>query len=362
VDRRDLLVAAATGLAGTALSAPAIAGATPKIKWRLVSSFPKTLTFLYGGADLISKHVAAMTDGNFQIQCFAAGEIVPGLMVLDAVQEGSVECGHGPSYFYVGKDPTFAFDTAIPFGLNTRQQSAWMQQGGGLELMRELFAAYNIHQIPAGNTGVQMGGWFRKEINGVDDLQGLKFRIPGLAGKVLAKLGVIPQQIAPGDVYSALEKGTIDAAEFVGPYDDEKLGLNKVAPHYYYPGWWEGCGVGSLFVNINHWTSLPKNYQAVLEAACAEASLWMLANYDAHNISALRRLVAAGALLRPFSKEIMDACYTAAFTLYDEIAEQNPRFKKVYDAWKPFREDVDLWFRIAEHSFDTFVYNKTAHS
>ena len=358
--RRLFLKSAALGLATAPIAAPAIAQSQPELKWRLASSFPKSLDTIFGAADGISSRVAAATDGKFQIQVFAAGEIVPGLQVLDAVQNGTVECGHSASYYYVGKDPTFAFDTAIPFGLNARQQNAWMYHGGGLELMREFFKDYNIHQIPAGNTGAQMGGWFRQEIKTVEDLNGLKFRIGGFAGKVLTKLGVVPQQIAGGDIYPALEKGTIDAAEWVGPYDDEKLGFNKVAQFYYYPGWWEGGPQLSLYVNIAQWEALPKSYQAILEAASAEANVWMVSKYDAQNMPALRKLVAGGTQLKPYSKEIMEATYKAAFELYDETAAANPKFKKVYDPWMQFRQDQDLWFRVAENTFDNFVFAKSA--
>jgi TRAP-type mannitol/chloroaromatic compound transport system substrate-binding protein len=358
--RRLFLKSAALGLATAPIAAPAIAQSQPDVKWRLASSFPKSLDTIFGAADIMANRVSAATDGKFQIRTFAAGEIVPGLQVLDAVQNGTVECGHSASYYYVGKDPTFAFDTAIPFGLNGRQQNAWMYYGGGLELMREFFKDYNIRQIPAGNTGAQMGGWFRKEIKTVEDLNGLKFRIGGFAGKVLTKLGVVPQQIAGGDIYPALEKGTIDAAEWVGPYDDEKLGFSKVAQYYYYPGWWEGGPQLSLYVNIAQWEQLPKTYQAVLEAAAAEANVLMVAKYDAQNMPALRRLVGGGTQLKPYSKEIMEASYKAAFDLYDETAAANPKFKKVYDAWTPFRHEQDLWFRVAENTFDNFVFAKSA--
>jgi len=358
--RRQFLKSAALGLATAPIAAPAIAQSQPELKWRLASSFPKSLDTIFGAVEVIANRVSAATDGKFQIQVFAAGEIVPGLQVLDAVQNGTVECGHSASYYYIGKDPTFAFDTAIPFGLNARQQNAWMYHGGGLELMREFFKDYNIHQIPAGNTGAQMGGWFRKEIKTVDDLNGLKFRIGGFAGKVLTKLGVVPQQIAGGDIYPALEKGTIDAAEWVGPYDDEKLGFNKVAQFYYYPGWWEGGPQLSLYVSIAQWEALPKSYQAILEAASAEANVWMVSKYDAQNMPALRKLVAGGTQLKPYSKEIMEACYKAAFELYDETATANPKFKKVYEPWNLFRQDQDLWFRVAENTFDNFVFAKSA--
>jgi len=358
--RRQFLTAAAAGLAAAPIAAPAIAQSAPEIKWRLASSFPKSLDTIFGTAENFAKRVADATDGKFQIRTFAAGEVVPGLQVLDAVQAGSVECGQSASYYYVGKDPTFAFDTTLPFGLNARQQNAWMYRGGGLELMREFFKGYNIHQIPAGNTGAQMGGWFRKEIKTVADLDRLKFRVGGLAGQVLARVGVVPQQIAGSDVYPALEKGTIDAAEWVGPYDDEKLGFNKIAKYYYYPGWWEGGPQLSLYVNLAQWEALPPAYQAVLEAACAESNLWMLASYDALNMPALRRLIAGGTQLRSYSKEIMDACYDAAFALYEETAAANPNFKKIYDSWKLFREEQFLWFRVAENSYDNYVFQRAA--
>jgi len=365
MERRKFLGGAAAGAAAVASLAssfpkPALADPQPEVRWRMASSFPKSLDTLFEGAGIISKRVAAATDNRFQIRTFAAGEIVPGLQVLDAVQDGTVECGQTASYYYVGKDPTFAFDTALPFGLNARQQNSWMYYGGGLELMREVFSAYNIVQFPAGNTGTQMGGWFRKEIDTVADLNGLKFRIGGFAGKVMAKLGVVPQQIAGGDIYSALEKGTIDAAEWVGPYDDEKLGFYKVAKYYYYPGWWEGCAQLSLYVNMSQWQSLPPAYQSVLEGAAAEANVKMVAKYDDQNMPALRRLVEAGTILRPFSRAILEASYRAAFELYDETAAANAKFKKVYDAWRAFREEQYLWFRVAENSFDNFVYAKSA--
>jgi TRAP-type mannitol/chloroaromatic compound transport system substrate-binding protein len=352
-------LAAAAGLA-SGVAAPAVAQSQPEIRWRMATSFPKSLDTIWGGAQLIADRVAAATDGRFQIRPFAGGEIVPAFQVLDAVQNGTVELGQSASYYYVGKDPTFAFDTSLPFGLNARQHNAWMYCGGGLELMRAFFAGYNIVQFPVGNTGTQMGGWFRKEIKTVDDLKGLKFRVGGFAGQVLSRLGVVPTQIPGSDVYPALEKGAIDAAEWVGPYDDERLGLARVAKYYYYPGWWEGSAALTLFVNAAKWAALPKPYQAALEMACAESNGWMLAKYDAGNPPALKKLVAAGALLRPFPREVMAACYKEAFALYDETAAKNPAFRKVYEAWKPFRADEYLWFRVGENSFDNFVYAQQA--
>jgi len=350
-------LAGAAGSLGTAAAfpAPALAQTAPEVKWRLASSFPKSLDTIYGAAEVMAKRVSEATGGKFQIRVFAAGEIVPGLQVLDAVQAGTIEMGHTACYYYVGKDPTFAFDTSIPFGLNGRQQNAWMFHGGGLELMREFFKDYNCVNIPCGNTGAQMGGWFRKEIKTVEDLSGLKFRIGGFAGQVLQKLGVVPQQIAGGDIYPALEKGTIDAAEWVGPYDDEKLGFNKVAKYYYYPGWWEGGPQLSALVNIAKWGELTPEYKAILEAACAEANTWMVAKYDAQNPAALRKLVSGGTQLRAFPKAIMEAALAAANELYAETSAKNPKFKKIYDNWVKFRDEEYVWFRYAENTFDNFM-------
>jgi TRAP-type mannitol/chloroaromatic compound transport system substrate-binding protein len=357
--RREFLKNAGLGTAAGATLLAAQAGAQtgglPTVNWRLAASWPKSLDTLYGGAELIGKRVAQATGGKFNIKVFAAGEIVGGLQVLDAVQNGTVECGHTATYYFFGKDPTFAFSCAIPFGMNARQQNAWMYHGGGLELMREFFKEYNVIQFPAGNTGCQMGGWFRKPINKVADLKGLKMRIGGTGGLPLTKLGVVPQQIAGGDIYPALEKGTVDAAEWVGPYDDEKLGFAKVAKYYYYPGWWEGGPELDLLVNIKSWESLPAEYKAILEAACAEANVWMVAKYDALNPDALKRLLASGVKLQPFSNEIMAACYKASTEVYDEFATKNPKFKKVYDSWKKFRNEQNQWFAVAESRFDNFM-------
>ena len=359
MQRRKFLTSAGAGLAAGVATTAALSqtqtATLPTIKWRLASSFPKSLDTIYGAAEVISKRVAAATGGKFQIQVFAAGEIVPAFSTVDAVQNGTVECTHTAPYYFFGKDPTFAFACAIPFGMNARQQNAWMYHGGGLALMRDFFKDYNIINFPAGNTGAQMGGWFRKEIKSVADLKGLKFRVGGFAGRVLTKLGVVPQQIPGGDIYPSLEKGTIDAAEWVGPYDDEKLGFYKVAKYYYYPGWWEGGPELDLFVNMKQWEALPPEYKSILESACAEANVDMLAKYDALNPAALKRLAGNGVQLRPFTKDIMNACFKAANEVYAEESEKNPKFKKVYDAWKTFRDDQILWSRVAEQNFDSFM-------
>ena len=346
-----------SGMAGilAAGSAPAFAQASPQVKWRCASSFPKSLDTIYGAAETAAKAVSDATGGKFQIQVFAAGEIVPGLQVADAVQNGTVECGHTAPYYYIGKDPTFAFGTAIPFGMNQRQFDAWWYFGQGKELYNEFLKEYGIHSILCGNTGAQMGGWYRKEIKSVADLKGLKFRVGGFAGQVLTKLGVVPQQLAGGDIYPALEKGTIDAAEWVGPYDDEKLGFNKVAKFYYYPGWWEGGPALHYFVNQKSYDALPPDYKAALNAGCGEANGWMMAKYDAQNPAALRRLVAGGTQLRPFPRAVMDACYNAAMELYAETNAKNAKWKKIYDNYTAFQKEQLLWFRVTENTYDNYM-------
>ncbi len=363
MNRRKFVRTAGVGAAAaaaTSIAAPAIAQSMPEVKWRLTSSFPKSLDTIYGAAEIVAKVCAEATDNKFQVRVFASGEIVPGLQVADAVQNGTVEAGHTASYYYFGKDPTFAFGTAIPFGLNARQQDAWMQHGGGKALMNEFYKDYNIYAIPTGNTGAQMGGWFRKEIKTPEDFKGLKMRIGGFAGQVLTKLGLVPQQIAGGEIYPALEKGTIDAAEWVGPYDDQKLGFNKVAPNYYYPGWWEGGPMLHSFVNIGKWNELPKTYQAIFEAACAQAHTWMVAKYDAQNPRALRELAASGTKLVAFPTPVMEACFKAADEVYAETVATNPKFKKVFEQWKAIRADQVLWWRVAENTFDNFMVRASA--
>ncbi len=359
MDRRTFIKKA--GMAGTgvaaasALATPAIAQSLPKITWRCTSSFPKALDTIYGAAETMADFVKGATDGNFEIQVFAAGEIVPGLQAADAAATGTVEMAHTASYYYWGKDPTYALGTAIPFGLNYRQQNAWFYYGDGNTLMNEFYNEQGLHALPCGNTGAQMGGWFRKEINTVEDLKGLKMRIGGMGGKIIEKLGVVPQQIAGGDIYPALEKGTIDATEWVGPYDDQKLGFNKVAQYYYYPGWWEGGPVLHAMFNKQKWDELPDAYKTVVDAACRAANADMMARYDYKNPAALRQLVADGAQLRPFSQEILEACYNAAMDTYGEINGSNTTFKKIYDNQQAFKKDAYLWAQLSEYTFDTFM-------
>jgi TRAP-type mannitol/chloroaromatic compound transport system substrate-binding protein len=355
--RRTFLKRAAAGAAAGTLAAPAIAQSQPAITWRMATSWSKSLDTLYGGAEMVARRVGEVTDGKFQIRAFAAGEIVPGLQVLDAVQAGTVELGHTAPYYYFGKDPAFAFGTAICFGGNARQQTAWWHFGGGREAMEPLFKEYGCLPLLAGNTGCQMGGWYRKEIKSVADLKGLKMRIGGMAGLIVAKLGVVPQQLAAPDIYPALEKGTVDAAEWVGPYDDEKLGFNKVAQYYYTPGYWEGGPMLHTLVNEKKWNELPKSYQAALSAACGEANAWMPAKYDAQNPDALRRLVAGGTKLRRFPQPVLEAAEKAAYELYEELKGKSKHWARIYPEWKKFRDEEFQWFRVAEFTYDSYVLN-----
>ena len=355
IRRREFFKAAAAGAAATTIAAPAIAQTMPEIRWRLTSSFPKSLDTIYGAAETFAKAVSEATDGKFQIQVFAGGEIVPALQALDAVQNGTVEACHTCMYYYWGKDPTFAFGTAVPFGLNSRQMNAWFYHGGGNQLIDEFLADYASVGFPCGNTGTQMGGWFRREIKTPADLRGLKMRIGGYAGTVLQKLGVVPQLIAGGDIYPSLEKGTIDAAEWVGPYDDEKLGFQKVAPIYHFPGWWEGGAALHLLISRQKFNELPKNYQSIVRSAAAFANGDAQAKYDAQNPAAIRRLVAAGTQLRPFSNEVLEACFKASNEVYAENAAKNPKFKKMHDAYMAFRGDQYQWWRVAEFNYDLFM-------
>ena len=360
MQRRDFLTKAAAGAAtgGAILAAPAVIGQSPAVRWRLTSGFPKALDTIYGAAEVFAAQVSKMTGGKFQISVHAAGEIVPMPGLVDAVQNGTVEVGHTAPYYYFGKDDTFALGCAIPFGLNSRQMTAWQYEGNGLKLMREFYAKYNIISFPMGNTGAQMGGWYRKEIKSAADFNGLKFRVGGFAGKVCARLGAVPQNIPGGEIYQALEKGTIDACEWVGPYDDQKLGFNKVAPHYYYPGWWEGGPQLDLFVNQKAYDALTPEYKAIVENAAAFAHTEMQAKYDARNPGALKQLVAGGTKLHRFPKDLMDKAFKESIDLYAEISAKNPSWKKIYDDYSKFRADSNLWFRFTEMSFDTFMQSQ----
>jgi TRAP-type mannitol/chloroaromatic compound transport system substrate-binding protein len=359
VNRRRFLKGAAIAGTASAVASPAIAQANPELKWRMPMFVPKSVDSVVDAANDLVKRVSDATDGKFQIQPFGAGDIVPGgPAVLSAAEDGTVECAFTLSYYSFGKDPAYAFGATLPFGMNTRGQAAWLLKNGGLELCNEFFKSKGTIGIPCGNSTAQMGGFFRKEINVLDDLKGLKMRIPGLGGVVMSKLGVIPQQISPGDIFPALERGTIDAAEWAGPHDDFKFGLHKVAPFYYAPGWWEPQATIMLYVNLKKWEELPKHYRAILEAAGIATWTTHLAKYDTINSPGLRQLIGAGAKLRFFSQEIMDAAYDASFKVYEDLQKQSPAFAKIYPAWKKHIDDHELYFRVGEGTYDNYIFNK----
>ena len=352
MSRRQFL--GATGLTA-GLAFPAIVKAQSTFRWRLASSWPKSLDTIAGAADIVAKRVSAATNGKFEISVHGPGELVPAFGVADAVQQGSVECAHTSSVFFFGKDPTFAFDGAIPFGMTTRQTNGWMFDGGGLALLRDFYKDYNIVNFPCGNTGAQMAGWFRKEIKSMADIKGMKFRSGGFGGLVWQRLGAVPQSIPGGDIYPALEKGTIDGAEFVGPYDDEKLGFHKIAKYYHYPSFVEPTGQLTLYVNGKAWESLPKEYQQIFEMACTQAHVETQAKYDTRNPDALRRLVAAGALVRPFPRDISMTAWKVTNELFAELSATNPRWKKLFDHYMKYRDDQILWGRFSEGGFDSLM-------
>jgi TRAP-type mannitol/chloroaromatic compound transport system substrate-binding protein len=346
-----------TGIAGVlaAGAAPALVQAQANVRWRLASSFPKSLDTIYGTAEVFAKKVSEMTGGKFQISTHPGGELMPALNVVDGVQAATVEMAHTAGYYFFGKDETFAIGGAIPFGLNSRQMSAWVYEGNGLKLMRDFYRNYNIVNLPGGNTGAQMGGWYRKEIKSAADMKGLKFRVGGFAGRIIERVGGVPQNLPGGDIYPALEKGTIDAAEWIGPYDDQKLGFNKVAPHYYYPGWWEGGLHVEFYINSKAYDGLSAEYKAVLEAASSHAHVDMQAKYDVRNPQALRQLVSAGTKLHRFPKDVLETCFKTSMEYYAELSSKNPQWKKVYEDYARFRNEQVLWFRFAESGFDDFM-------
>ncbi|AIL32973.1 TRAP transporter substrate-binding protein [Basilea psittacipulmonis] len=358
--RRSFLKTAGLGaLAGGAavVGAPAVASSNPSIKWRLASSWPRSLEILFNGAVDMAEYVRQATNGQFQIDVYPAGEIIPAFQVFDAVSNGTIQAGSSAGYYYYGKNPSYCFQTIVPFGMNARQTTSWLLLGGGQALLDELFGQANIVARPVGNTGAQMGGWYRKEIKTLDDLKGLKMRTAGFTGEVLSRLGVVPQQIPGGDIYPSLEKGTLDAVEYVGPYDDEKQGFYKVAKYYYYPGFWEGSAVYNAYFNKNEYEKLPNHYKQIIEDACAHANAKALATYDAKNPAALRRLIANGAILKRFPEEIMQTAFDVSVKLYEEYSAKDPMFKKIADSYFGFRDEIIPWFNVIENTYTAFLSN-----
>lgn len=356
--RRNFLRHAGLGVAAGAaatLAAPAIAQTNPALRWRLQSGFPKTLSAIYSSGEILARHVSDLTDGQFQIQSFASGEIVAPGQIADAVGNNTIEMALTAPQYYHGKDPTFTLPNGIPFGPNTRMFNAWQLEGGGMELINQFYAKHNIYGLPGGLTGGQMGGWYRKEINSLTDMQGLKLRIGGLAGTILSKFGVVPSAIPGSDVYVALERGTIDAAEFTGPLDDERLGFVRVAPYYYFPGFWEGAASLNFFVNLDHWNDLPKHYRAAITVAAEAANQRVLAQYDAGNPKSILRLIAEGAQLRAFPQEVLDAAFGAAQETYAELSASNENWKTIFDSMMAFRNEGYAWWQVTEFNYDAMM-------
>jgi len=363
LSRRRFLGTAAIGATGSLAACGPVGDAgsanvqtRPNVMWRLASSFPRSLDALFGGAERLAEKLGQLTDGRFVLRPYAPPEIVPALQVMDAAQQGTVQVGHTASYYYTGKNAALAFDTGVPFGLTSRQQDAWLYQGGGLELVQELFADFGLITMPAGNTGTQMGGWFKREVNAAADLRGLKMRIPGLGAAVMDRLGVAVQVLAGGEIFPALERGAIDATEWVGPYDDEKLGFQDAANFYYYPGWWEPGPSMSFVVNRAAWDQLPSFYQEAFRAAALYAATHTQTIYDAQNPAALERLVAGGVQLRRFSEDIMKAAHTQAMAILEENAAADATYRKVYDQWKRFRDNSFRWFGTSEQAYAAFAF------
>jgi len=329
------------------------------VRWRLASSFTRSLDTIFGAADVLANRVSEMTNGNFEIRTYPGGELVPALEVLSNVQSGTVQMGHSASYYFIGQNPALAFDATVPFGLTARQYNAWMYYGGGLELMRDVFSDFNVINFPGGNTGAQMGGWFLTEVNSMDDMQGLKMRIPGLGGQVMSEMGVNTQVLPGGEIYPSLERGAIDAAEWVGPYDDEKLGFHEIAPYYYYPGWWEPGPALTFYVNRDAWDDLPATYQDALETAAAEANVRMLAKYDHQNPAALDRILDADVSLRRFPDEVMARAQEITTQLLEDNASGNPQYRKIYDSYTSAREDQYRWFGTAEMAYADFAFPRS---
>jgi TRAP-type mannitol/chloroaromatic compound transport system substrate-binding protein len=338
--------------AAPSLAAPAIAQSAPEIKWRMASSFSKSLDLFYGAGLMICRYVAECTDNKFQISAHPAGELTPSRQALDAVTSGAIECAHTPLFFYAGKDPTLGLGSGLPFGLNPRHQLAWWSFAGGGEIVNVALKKLNVLGMPAGCTGAQMGAWFKKEIFALEDLKGLRFRVAALGGPILTRIGVMPLSLRYNDMYAALENDTIDAAEFISPYDDEKLGLVKVAKYNYYPCWWESAGMVHFVASLDTWNALPKNYRAIVARGCDAANAWMLARYDTVNPPALKRLVGAGAVLKPFPPAVLEACYKATIAHFAELAAKDPHFKRGLDSASAFRRDEAPWWQVAEHAFD----------
>jgi TRAP-type mannitol/chloroaromatic compound transport system substrate-binding protein len=322
-----------------------------RFQWSMVTTWPPNFPIFQEGVEHFAEDLRVMSDGRLDVQVYAGGQLVPALGVFDAVSQGTVQMGHGAAYYWAGKIPAAQFMSSVPFGMTRKGMSAWLADGGGLELWRELYAPYNLIPFPVGNTGVQMGGWFNKKIESVDDLQGLKMRIPGLGGKVLAKAGGTPVLLAGGEIYTALERGTIDATEWVGPFHDERLGLYRAAQYYYYPGWHEPGTELELIVNKQAFEALPADLQRMVEAAAAASSLRMQTQFEALNLHALTKLRERGVEILEFPDDVLAKLRSLAEQTLEEEAAKDPELKRVFDSYQGFRRAAEDWDRISEGAY-----------
>jgi len=347
--RRNFLRGAAVVGAAAGLAAPAIA--QERTTWRMVTTWPKNFPGLGTTAETFAQYVKEMSDGRLQIHVYGANEIVPPMGVFDAVSNGSVEMGHGGSYYWRGKSPAAQFFTTIPFGMTAQEMNGWLHHGGGLELWREIYAPFNLIPFAGGNTGVQMAGWFNREINRIEDLRGLKMRIPGMAGDVFNRAGGTSVNIPGGELYTALQTGVIDAAEWVGPENDLAFGFHQVAKYYYYPGWQEPGSTLELIVNKQAFEALPDDLQAIITVAARASNQDMLDRYTARNNAALKELTEKGVEVRRLPDEVLKHLRNISMQLYAEQAAQDPVFRKVYDSYREFLQMVTEYHRISEHTY-----------
>ncbi len=350
--RKFLKNIAATTAAGVAMANASQVQGKQNYHWKMVTSWPPNFPIFQEGAERFAKEVGVMSRGRLNIQTYAGGELVPALQVFDAVSQGTVEMGHSASYYWAGKVPAAQFFTTVPFGMNAQGMNAWLYYGGGIELWDEVYKPYNLVALPMGSTGVQMGGWFRKKINTIADLKGLKMRIPGLGGKVMAKAGVNPVLMAGGEIYTALERGTLDATEWAGPFHDLRLGLYRAATYYYYPGWHEAGPILELSINRKAWHTLPTDLQLIIKTTAAASNLWMLSQFEAHNLEALKTLENKYKVKTyAFPNSVIKQLHKFTNEVLNEEARKDKVFKKVYAAYEKFRTTNDAWNEISEVAY-----------
>ncbi|MEN8217685.1 MAG: TRAP transporter substrate-binding protein [Pseudomonadota bacterium] len=328
------------------------ASPTKTFHWKMVTTWPPNFPIFQTGVEQLAKDIEIMSGGRLKVKVFAGGELVPPLQAFDAVSQGTVEMGHGAAYYWAGKVPAAQFMSGVPFGMTAKGMNAWLYKGGGLELWRELYEPFNLVPFPAGNSGVQMGGWFNKKIESVDDLKGLKMRIPGLGGKVLAKAGGTPILLAGGELYTALERGTIDATEWVGPFHDKRLGLYRAAKYYYYPGWHEPGTTLEFIINSKAWAELPEDLQKIVEIATHSINQQIYIEFEALNIKALRELKEEHNVeVLTFPPEVLKKLKHLTIEALDEEAAKSAPFKKVYEAYKKFQADNAAWNAISDDAY-----------